>query len=72
MRSIYDEEWVQHYNHGRPHMSLGPGIPFEAKESIIHVAEAKGRHHWPDGCALRVRPILGGLHHEYQLEKIAA
>ena len=66
------KEWVQHYNHGRPHMSLGPGIPFEAKESIIHVAEAKRRHHWPDGCALRVRSILGGLHHEYQLEKIAA
>ena len=66
------KEWVQHYNQGRPHMSLGPGIPSDAKESMIPVPAAKERHQWPNGRALRVRPILGGLHHEYSLEKTAA
>jgi putative transposase len=66
------KEWVQHYNHGRPHLSLGPGIPSNAKESMIPGARTKGRHQWPDGRAVRVRAILGGLHHEYSLEKIAA
>jgi len=26
LRSIL-AEWVAHYNHGRPHASLGPGVP---------------------------------------------
>jgi len=66
------KEWAQHYNHGRPHMSLGPGIPSAAKESIIPVAGGKGRHRWPDDRIVSVRPTLGGLHHEYHLEKMAA
>ena len=27
-------EWVAHYNHGRPHASLGPGIPDPQGEKI--------------------------------------
>jgi transposase InsO family protein len=56
-------EWVRHYNTGRPHRSLGPGIP--------------GRTHGNEPTCRRTsrfrslshviaEPILGGLHHEYQ------
>jgi putative transposase len=65
-------EWVEHYNHGRPHMSLGPGIPSVANRFPTPVVVATERHQWPDDRALRIRPILDGLHHEYYLEKIVA
>lgn len=63
------KEWVQHYNHGRPHMSLGPGIP-EVPE--LPSASGRPRHHLPEDTRIVARSVLGGLHHEYQLEKIAA
>ncbi len=62
-------EWVAHYNRGRPHSSLGPGIP-EPSEGMP--APQISGHHIPcDFQAVR-SPILGGLHHEYRLEKVAA
>ncbi len=29
------------------------------------------RHHLPDGATVNRRPVLGGLHHEYQLDLAA-
>jgi len=63
-------EWAAHYNHGRPHTNLGPGIPDPPLglpvERQIH------RHEFPQGFLIKKQSILGGLHHEYRLEKIAA
>jgi putative transposase len=33
------QEWVRHYNRGRPHASLGPGIP---EGSVVAVVRQKG------------------------------
>jgi hypothetical protein len=30
------------------------------------------RHRLPERCEIREKPVLGGLHHEYSLEKKAA
>lgn len=66
-------EWVRHYNQGRPHMSLGPGIPADSnKEKAIECLRSRSRHQWPKEYEVTVKPILGGLHHEYSLEKAAA
>src|SRR5574341_628351 len=62
-------QWVPHYNAGRSHMSLGPGIPQPPPHLLgplpVH------RHRLPGHLRVVTRPILGGLHHEYQLEKVA-
>jgi putative transposase len=63
-------EWVVHYNQGRPHMSLGPGIPDPPPVSLVF--EQGHRHAVPDGFLVKKKSILGGLHHEYRLERIAA
>jgi transposase InsO family protein len=63
-------EWVRHYNRGRPHASLGPGIP-EGSAVDAFVGESNG-HSLPVGCRVLAKPILGGLHHEYCLERQAA
>jgi transposase InsO family protein len=60
-------EWVAHYNRGRPHASLGPGIPEGSA-----VAPELRRHRIPDGHGAVAKPVLGGLHHEYRLERVAA
>jgi putative transposase len=62
-------EFVVHYNRGRPHSALGPGFPEPPQDSI----PASGhRHKLPLGLRVRSKPVLGGLHHEYRLEKEAA
>ena len=63
------KEWVAHYNRGRPHSSLGPGIPESSGE--IPVLEISG-HRIPCGQRVVGSAVLAGLHHEYRLEKIAA
>jgi transposase InsO family protein len=63
-------EWVRHYNRGRPHASLGPGIP-EGSVVAAVVSESHGRS-IPVGCRVAATPLLGGLHHEYRLERQAA
>jgi putative transposase len=63
-------EWVQHYNHGRPHMALGPGIP-QTPRHLPTPLQAH-RHRLPEHLRVVARPILGGLHHEYRLEAQAA
>jgi putative transposase len=62
-------EFVGYYNRGRPHSSLGPGIP----ESIQAGPPASGhRHKLPIGSRVTKTPVLGGLHHDYRLETKAA
>ena len=61
--------WVTHFNHGQPHMSLGPGIP----EPFQHPPpEDRSRHRLAAGHVIRSKPVLGGLHHEYWMEKVPA
>jgi transposase InsO family protein len=63
-------EWVAHYNRGRPHASLGPGIPNLGGKPIRRPNAQ--RHELPNTCRIRIKDVLGGLHHEYWLEEIAA
>ncbi len=62
--------WVPHYNHGRPHMALGPGLPQPSPS--VPVSLQAHRHRLPPPFRVGARPILGGLHHEYRLEEQAA
>jgi putative transposase len=62
--------WVGHYNTGRPHMALGPGIPQPLPPSPV--PRQAHWHHLPTHLQVVTRSILGGLHHEYRLEAKAA
>jgi putative transposase len=64
------KEWKSHYDQARPHASLGPGLPEPANG--LPVPLQKQRHQIPAGYRVRAKPVLGGLHHKYRLEKIAA
>jgi putative transposase len=62
-------EFAAYYNRARPHSALGPGTP----EPILPgVATTNSRHQLPTGCSVRSKPVLGGLHHDYRLEREAA
>jgi len=63
------KEWVDHYNRGRPHSSLGLGIPDPPSDLP---REASSRYRIPQHYRVATKPILGGLHHEYGLERLAA
>src|SRR3954452_18808597 len=56
-------EWVNHYNTGRPHQSLGPGIPDQVELELPTNCEIE-----PISQERRIiaKSILGGLHHEYR------
>jgi hypothetical protein len=62
------KEWVAHDNRGRPHASLVQGIP---EPSGILAPQCSGPHISFDLRVVR-GPVLGGLHHEYRLEKNTA
>ena len=62
-------EWVGHYNRGRPHASLGPGIPDPRDDCL---APSSSGHQIRDGHRVVSKSVLGGLHHEYRLEAMAA
>jgi transposase InsO family protein len=64
------KEWVGHYNQGRPHMSLGPGLPRPTQ--MLPMQRQAHRHRLPAGQRVVARPVLGALHHEYRLESKAA
>jgi len=53
------QAWVAHYNRGRPHTSLGPGIP-----DGLAAAPVLDSHRIPDAYRVVAAPVLGGLHHE--------
>jgi putative transposase len=61
-------EWGRHYNAGRPHMSLGPGIP----EPPSSLPASRQEHRLAAHLCVVSELILGGLHHDYRLEKKAA
>jgi transposase InsO family protein len=63
-------EWITHYNQGRPHASLGPGVPDSGNRP--RPRPRIDGHELPTDCRIRARDVLGGLHHEYWLEEIAA
>ena len=56
--------WVTHYNRGRPHSSLGPGVPGPPPERAV-VPRSKVRHRLAANALILARSVLGGLHHEY-------
>jgi putative transposase len=62
---------VAHYNKGRPHSSLGPGIP-EKSSNSPSTGPKNHRHRLPRDCEIRANDILAGLHHEYWLEQRVA
>src|SRR6516164_1647727 len=63
-------EWVMHYNQERPHLSLGPGTPEPA--AVFLPLQGHDRHSFAQDCKVASRAVLGGLHHEYRWEGIAA
>jgi len=60
--------WMAHYNRGRPHSVLGPGVPDPPEN--LSVPLPKSRHRLDDFRSVRARTILGGLHHEYSLARV--
>jgi len=63
-------DWIRHYNHERPHRSLGPGLPIaNVKQAVL---SRTNRHQLLPCWKVVSKSVLGGLHHEYWLEKAAA
>jgi transposase InsO family protein len=63
-------EWVRHYNAGRLHMSLEPGIP--QPPASLPVPLQAHCHRLPKPLSVVSHQILNGLHHTYELaEKVA-
>ena len=62
-------DWAIHYNRGRPHSALGPGLPEPMSDPV---PSNEHRHSLPVGYRVVKRSVLGGLHHEYGLVKEAA
>ena len=65
LRSIL-REWVTHYNGGRPHSALGPGVPDPPQQSA-QIPKAESRHRLAADALVLARSVLGGLHHEYSI-----
>jgi putative transposase len=62
--------WLPHYNRGRPHSFLGPGLPDPPPNSLVRMQHHRHRFDRPNRVA--ARPVLNGLHHEYSLLDQAA
>ena len=60
-------EWISHYNGERPHSALGPGLPDNSQSRTTLTGHRLPAPHRVVGSAR-----LGGLHHHYELEPIAA
>jgi transposase InsO family protein len=67
---LVTKNWVTHYNRGRPHASLGPGIPDPPVD--LPVSPQRHRHRIPNHCKVVAHPVLGVLHREYRLVAKAA
>ena len=52
------KEYVAYFNHARPHQGLGQRIPIP----LAHADQTNSR-----AGSVQAIPILGGLHHQYQL-----
>jgi putative transposase len=62
--------WLPHYNRGRPHSSLVPGIPDPTPAFPVQLQ--RHRHRLDQSTQIVARPILNGLHHEYSFMARAA
>jgi len=62
-------EFAAHYNRGRPHTSLGPGF---LEPNPARIPASGHPHRLPVGYRVASTQVLGGLHHEYRLEKHVA
>jgi len=65
LRSIL-KSWAAHYNRGRPHSALGPGVP-DPPQDLAAIPKAQSRHRLAASTLVLAKSILGGLHHEYSL-----
>jgi putative transposase len=65
LRSIL-REWTTHYNRGRPHSALGPGVPDPPRE-LEKTPTSESRHRLAAGVLVLAKSVLGGLHHEYSI-----
>jgi transposase InsO family protein len=63
------KRWVRHYNGGRPHSALGPGVPDPPEKPKV-ILKLESRHRLAEGALVLVKSVLGGLHHEYSLGKV--
>ena len=70
LRSIL-KSWVEHYNRGRPHSMLGPGVPDPPPGAVV-VPKSESRHRLSAGALILAKSVLGGLHHEYSLATASA
>ena len=70
LRSIL-RSWVGHYNRGRPHMTLGPGVQ-DPPSKVVPSATPLTRHRIGQRLGVRARSVLRGLHHEYLLAPASA
>src|SRR5687767_4757667 len=61
------KSWVAHYNRGRPHSVLGPGLPDPPANSTVPLSP--WLHRLDDFRSIHAKSILGGLHHEYSLTR---
>jgi putative transposase len=61
------KSWMAHYNRGRPHTSLGPGVPGPPLPELVKAKPSDFRHRLGEGVVVRSKSVLGGLHHEYSL-----
>ncbi len=67
LSEIPNIEAASHYNVGRPHSSLGPGLPGPLN-TVVATARASNFLHWlEEGAAVQSKSVLGGLRHEYSL-----
>jgi len=65
------KEWVTHYNRGRPHSVLGPGLP-DPPDGSATVQKLASRHRLGEGVVVLSRSVLNGLHHEYSIASVTA
>jgi hypothetical protein len=56
-------EWAIHYNRGRPHSSLEPGIPDPKLPARLQLH----RHRFDRPTSVLAHAILNGLHHKYAI-----
>ena len=62
--------WLPHYNRGRPHSCLGPGIP--DPPAALPVQLQRHRHRFDQSTQIVAHSVLNGLHHEYSFMTRAA
>ena len=65
LRSIL-RVWRTHYNGGRPHSALRPGVP-GPPEASVPIQLTESRHRLAAGALVLAKSVLGGLHHEYSI-----